>query len=129
MGPPRSSGQVVARRRRPLEGGGSWGERTSGSDLRGQRSDAGPGKDGSIAQPRSRATPRRAFGLESTLRSATEICPVSAPETEYYRLRTEWLRFKSHLFDSLTGLPTLPAVVEDIRRVAESRGWADVVYL
>jgi EAL domain-containing protein (putative c-di-GMP-specific phosphodiesterase class I) len=54
---------------------------------------------------------------------------VSAPETDYYRLRTEWLRFKSHLFDSQTGLPTLPAVIEEVRRVAEARGWADVVYL
>ncbi len=54
---------------------------------------------------------------------------MTAPEADYYRLRTEWLRFKSHLFDSLTGLPALPAVVEDVRRVVESRGGVDVVYL
>lgn len=51
------------------------------------------------------------------------------PDTEYYRLRTEWLRFKSHLVDSLTGLPALPAVVEDVRRVLEARGSAVVLYV
>jgi EAL domain-containing protein (putative c-di-GMP-specific phosphodiesterase class I) len=54
---------------------------------------------------------------------------LNTPEADYYRLRTEWLRFKSHLFDSLTGLPALPALVEDVRRVVESRGSVDVVYL
>lgn len=51
------------------------------------------------------------------------------PDTEYYRLRTEWLRFKSHLVDSLTGLPALAAVVEDVRRVLEARGSAVVLYI
>jgi EAL domain-containing protein (putative c-di-GMP-specific phosphodiesterase class I) len=50
-------------------------------------------------------------------------------DSEYYRLRTEWLRFKSHLVDRLTGLPALPAVIEEVRRIVESGGSADVVYL
>ena len=54
---------------------------------------------------------------------------MATPETDYYRLRTEWLRFKSQLFDGLTGLPALPAVMEDIRRIVESRGAAEVIYL
>ena len=54
---------------------------------------------------------------------------MPTPETDYYRLRTEWLRFKSQLFDGLTGLPALPAVMEDVRRILESRGAAEVVYL
>jgi EAL domain-containing protein (putative c-di-GMP-specific phosphodiesterase class I) len=54
---------------------------------------------------------------------------VSSPQADYYRLRTEWLRFKSQLFDGLTGLPALPAVVEEVRRLLESRGVAQVVYL
>jgi EAL domain-containing protein (putative c-di-GMP-specific phosphodiesterase class I) len=54
---------------------------------------------------------------------------MSTPEADYYRLRTEWLRFKSQLFDGLTGLPALPAVMEDVRRIVESRGAAEVVYL
>jgi EAL domain-containing protein (putative c-di-GMP-specific phosphodiesterase class I) len=54
---------------------------------------------------------------------------VTQPDTEYYRLRTEWLRFKSHLVDSLTGLPALPAVVEDVRRVLEARGSAVALYV
>jgi EAL domain-containing protein (putative c-di-GMP-specific phosphodiesterase class I) len=54
---------------------------------------------------------------------------LRTPETDYYRLRTEWLRYKSHLFDGLTGLPALPAVVEDVRRMLETRGAVEVVYL
>lgn len=54
---------------------------------------------------------------------------MSVPEADYYRLRTEWLRYKSQLFDALTGLPALPAVVEDVRRTLETRGSMDVVYL
>ena len=54
---------------------------------------------------------------------------MSTPQADYFRLRTEWLRFKSHLFDSMTGLPALPAVLEDVRRLVESRGFVDVVYL
>ena len=54
---------------------------------------------------------------------------MSSPQADYYRLRTEWLRFKSQLFDGLTGLPALAAVVEEVRRLLESRGSAEVVYL
>jgi EAL domain-containing protein (putative c-di-GMP-specific phosphodiesterase class I) len=54
---------------------------------------------------------------------------VSAPEADYYRLRTDWLRFKSQLFDSLTGLPALSAVMDDTRRLLETQGLLDVVYL
>jgi EAL domain-containing protein (putative c-di-GMP-specific phosphodiesterase class I) len=54
---------------------------------------------------------------------------MPTPEADYYRLRTEWLRFKSQLFDGLTGLPSLPAVMEDVRRIVESRSAAEVVYL
>jgi EAL domain-containing protein (putative c-di-GMP-specific phosphodiesterase class I) len=50
-------------------------------------------------------------------------------DADYYRLRTEWLRYKSQLFDGLTGLPALPAVVEDVRKLVEAHGSADVVYL
>jgi EAL domain-containing protein (putative c-di-GMP-specific phosphodiesterase class I) len=44
-------------------------------------------------------------------------------------LRMEWLRFRSRLYDTLTGLPTLPALLEDVRRMIESAGSAHVVYL
>jgi EAL domain-containing protein (putative c-di-GMP-specific phosphodiesterase class I) len=54
---------------------------------------------------------------------------LSAAEADYYRLRTEWLRYKSHLYDNLTGLPSLSAVVEDLRRVLETQGCAEVVFL
>ena len=54
---------------------------------------------------------------------------MSAAEADYYRLRTEWLRYKSHLYDSLTGLPSLAALVEEVRRVLETQGCAEVVFL
>jgi EAL domain-containing protein (putative c-di-GMP-specific phosphodiesterase class I)/GGDEF domain-containing protein len=56
--------------------------------------------------------------------------PLSpAPDADYFRLRTEWLRFKGHLFDALTGLPALPAVMEDIRRLLESQRALEVLYV
>ena len=58
----------------------------------------------------------------------TPSLPAST-NSDYYRLRTEWLRYKSQLYDGLTGLPALPAVVEDVRRIVESEGAADVVYV
>jgi EAL domain-containing protein (putative c-di-GMP-specific phosphodiesterase class I) len=54
---------------------------------------------------------------------------ATSPQGDYYRLRTEWLRFKSQLFDGLTGLPALAAVLEDVRRLVETRGTVDLVYL
>ncbi len=54
---------------------------------------------------------------------------MNNPEADYYRLRTEWLRYKSHLYDSLTGLPALAAVVEDVRRLLESQRGVEVLYL
>ena len=54
---------------------------------------------------------------------------MTTAQEDYYRLRTEWLRYKSQLFDALTGLPALPAVVEDVRKILEARGTVDVVYL
>jgi EAL domain-containing protein (putative c-di-GMP-specific phosphodiesterase class I) len=54
---------------------------------------------------------------------------TASTHNDYYRLRTEWLRYKSQLYDGLTGLPALPAVVEDVRRIVESKGAADVVYV
>lgn len=54
---------------------------------------------------------------------------MPASDADYYRLRTEWLRFKSHLHDGLTGLPALPALVEDVRRALEAAGTVDVLSL
>ncbi len=54
---------------------------------------------------------------------------LASTPNDYYRLRTEWLRYKSQLYDGLTGLPALPAVVEDVRRILESKGVVDVVYV
>lgn len=54
---------------------------------------------------------------------------MTTGDGDYYRLRTEWLRFKSHLQDGITGLPALPAVLEDVRRMLEAHGGVDLVYL
>ncbi|HEU5320479.1 MAG TPA: hypothetical protein VFX28_06735, partial [Methylomirabilota bacterium] len=49
-------------------------------------------------------------------------------DTEYQRLRTEWQRFKSHVVDPHTELPTLAAVLDDVRRLMEERGTLGLVY-
>ena len=54
---------------------------------------------------------------------------MAASQADYYRLRTEWLRFKSQLFDGLTGMPALAAVLDDVRALVANHGSADVVYL
>jgi len=50
-------------------------------------------------------------------------------EADFFRLRAEWLRFKNHVFDSNTELPTLAAVMDDVRRLMEERGSLGVIYL
>ncbi|PYP99752.1 MAG: hypothetical protein DMF82_23930 [Acidobacteria bacterium] len=50
-------------------------------------------------------------------------------EADYFRLRAEWLRFKNHVFDANTELPTLAAVMDDVRRLMEERGSLGIVYL
>ena len=54
--------------------------------------------------------------------------PPSA-NADYFRLRAEWLRFKNHVIDSNTELPTLAAVLDDVRRLMEERGTLGLVYL
>lgn len=51
------------------------------------------------------------------------------PDSDYFRLRAEWLRFKNHVIDSNTGLPTLAAVLDEVRRLMEERGTLALVYL
>jgi EAL domain-containing protein (putative c-di-GMP-specific phosphodiesterase class I) len=67
--------------------------------------------------------------IESALVSLGDPSSSTTPQADYYALRTEWLRYKSQLFDGLTGLPALPAVVDDVRRMVEARGQVDLVYL
>jgi len=50
-------------------------------------------------------------------------------ENDYFRLRAEWLRFKNHVFDANTELPTLAAVLDDVRRLMEERGVVGLVFL
>jgi EAL domain-containing protein (putative c-di-GMP-specific phosphodiesterase class I) len=55
---------------------------------------------------------------------------AAAPEQgDYFRLRAEWLRFKNHVFDTNTELPTLAAVLDEVRRLMEERGTLGLVYL
>jgi hypothetical protein len=57
------------------------------------------------------------------------VTAPSPPEGDYFRLRAEWLRFKNHVFDANTELPTLAAVLDDVRRLMEERGTVGIVYL
>lgn len=54
---------------------------------------------------------------------------LAAEGQDYFRLRAEWLRFRSHVLDANTGLPTLGAVLDDVRRLVEERGSVGLVYL
>jgi EAL domain-containing protein (putative c-di-GMP-specific phosphodiesterase class I)/GGDEF domain-containing protein len=50
-------------------------------------------------------------------------------DERYWELRAEWLKLRGHLFDPNTGLPALPAVVEDVRRRIEEGEKIGVVYV
>jgi EAL domain-containing protein (putative c-di-GMP-specific phosphodiesterase class I) len=50
-------------------------------------------------------------------------------EQDYFLLRAEWLRFKNHVFDANTELPTLAAVLDDVRRLMEERGTLGLIYV
>lgn len=51
------------------------------------------------------------------------------PVKDFFALRAEWLRLRSRLYDKATGLPTLPAVLEEVRRLTEDGRDIGVVYL
>ena len=55
--------------------------------------------------------------------------PAPPQEADYFRLRAEWLRFKGHVLDANTGLPTLSAVLDDVRRLMEERGTLALLYI
>ncbi|HET8648256.1 MAG TPA: EAL domain-containing protein [Vicinamibacteria bacterium] len=55
--------------------------------------------------------------------------PTAPGDNEYQRLRAEWQRFKSHVVDPYTELPTLAAVLDDVRRLMEERGTLGLLYL
>lgn len=55
--------------------------------------------------------------------------PPLPSSQEFFRLRAEWLRFRNHVHDSNTGLPTLAAVLDDVRRLMEERGSVTLLYL
>jgi EAL domain-containing protein (putative c-di-GMP-specific phosphodiesterase class I) len=57
------------------------------------------------------------------------VSAPTPPEGDYVRLRAEWLRFKNHVFDANSDLPTLAAVLDDVRRLMEERGTVGIVYL
>jgi EAL domain-containing protein (putative c-di-GMP-specific phosphodiesterase class I) len=53
----------------------------------------------------------------------------AAGTRDFFRLRAEWLRYKNQVVDGNTGLPTLAAVLNDVRRLMEDRGTVLLVYL
>jgi EAL domain-containing protein (putative c-di-GMP-specific phosphodiesterase class I) len=57
------------------------------------------------------------------------VTPPPPPEADYLRLQAEWLRFKNHVFDANSELPTLAAVLDDVRRLMEERGTVGIIYL
>jgi EAL domain-containing protein (putative c-di-GMP-specific phosphodiesterase class I)/GGDEF domain-containing protein len=54
---------------------------------------------------------------------------VSEGDQKYWELKAEWLKLRGCLFDPGTGLPSLPAVLDDIRRRLEDGEEVGVVYV
>jgi EAL domain-containing protein (putative c-di-GMP-specific phosphodiesterase class I) len=50
-------------------------------------------------------------------------------ERRYFELRAEWLKLKGLLVDPGTGLPALPAVIEEVRRRIEAGDAVGIIYL
>lgn len=50
-------------------------------------------------------------------------------DEKYWELRAEWLKLRGYLFDPNTGLPALPAVIEDVRRRIEGGESIGLIYL
>lgn len=53
----------------------------------------------------------------------------TAQRDHYLLLRSEWLRFRNHLYDASIELPTLAAVLDEVRRLLEERGTLGLIYL
>jgi EAL domain-containing protein (putative c-di-GMP-specific phosphodiesterase class I) len=50
-------------------------------------------------------------------------------DADYLRLQAEWQRFRDRVLDASTRLPTLAAVLDDVRRLLEERGSLLLVFL
>lgn len=50
------------------------------------------------------------------------------PGGGYVGLRTEWLRARSRLFDADLGLPTVTAILDEVRRLLDRQGSVGVLY-
>ena len=55
--------------------------------------------------------------------------PEITVEADHERLQAEWMRFRQHVVDAATGLPTLAAVLDDVRRLTEERGTTGLLYI
>ncbi|HEY5908218.1 MAG TPA: hypothetical protein VIZ31_09245, partial [Vicinamibacteria bacterium] len=55
--------------------------------------------------------------------------PEISVEADHERLQAEWMRFRQHVVDAATGLPTLAAVLDDVRRLTEERGTTGLLYI
>ncbi|HXT22129.1 MAG TPA: hypothetical protein VN923_15355, partial [Thermoanaerobaculia bacterium] len=48
---------------------------------------------------------------------------------EFLAMRAEWLKVRGYLYDPITSLPAVPAVLEDVRRRIEKGERLGVIYL
>ena len=54
---------------------------------------------------------------------------MSGSDQRYWELKAEWLKLRGYLFDPGTGLPSLPAVIDDIRRRLDDGEDVGVIYV
>jgi len=50
-------------------------------------------------------------------------------ENDYFKMHTEWLKFKSCLYDMNTGLPVLPIVIDEIRKMVDDYGKVSLIFI
>ncbi|MFO8061535.1 MAG: EAL domain-containing protein [bacterium] len=50
-------------------------------------------------------------------------------ENDYFKLHTEWLKFKSCLYDMNTGLPIINVIMDDIRKLLDEYDKLAVIYV
>lgn len=50
-------------------------------------------------------------------------------ENDYFKLHTEWLKYKSCLYDMNTGLPVIGVVLDDIRKLLDDYSKVGIIYV
>ena len=73
--------------------------------------------------------PRGETDVAAGRRLADRLVSRRAPELDGEALRADWLKLRGYLYDPLTRLPALPAILDEVRRRIEGGEELSLVYL